>query len=458
MKNEIYNQLPIPLQNFACTIRGILEKRKRFGHNFNTYYEELLKTQWLSEKEIDDFQISKLKSLIDYCNNNIPYYQRIFKENGIHSSDINSLNDLKKLPILTKEDIRTYYKDLINPNFKSKVEHSHTSGSTGKALKFLMSWDAIRYRWAVWFRHKERFGILPGDAYATFTGQVAVPIGQSIPPFWRENYAMKQTVFTMHHITPQKIPDIVKRLNRGEFKYYSGYPSIIYNLAIIIEDLGLKITSQPKVIFTGAESLLDYQRDKISKVFGCFVTDQYGFSEACGNASRCEYDFFHEDFEYGVLECLNPKFNADGTYFGEVLATGFTNLAMPFIRYQVGDIATWSTKKCSCGRHSKVITSVNGRNEDYVITPEGNKILRFDYLFKDTDNIYESQIIQKKLGEIVIRIVKRDHYTIQNERTLEHMVKAMISPKLKVHFEYVTEIEREDNGKFRAVKSYLNSA
>ncbi|MGG7035411.1 MAG: phenylacetate--CoA ligase family protein [Flavobacterium sp.] len=455
MKEKIYNVMPIFIQNLTCTLKGSIEKNRRLGGNFPKYYQQLLKSQFLSEQEINDFQVNKLKNVLIYCNENIPYYQKIFKKLNFIPEDVTSIKDLEKLPILTKEDVRNNYEELINPNFNDKVLHSHTSGSTGKSLKFLFSEDAVQYRWALWFRHKHRFGIEPNDAYATFTGLAAIPLNQKRPPYWRENYAMKQTIFTMHHINRDTVPYIVERLNKGGFKYYSGYPSILYNLAVIIDDLGLEMKRPPKVIFTGAEALLDYQREKISNVFNCLVTDQYGFSEGCGNASRCEHDLFHEDFEYGILECHKPIANSDGTYTGDVLATGFTNLAMPFIRYQVGDTATWIDKKCECGRESKAIIQVNGRNEDYVITPEGNKILRFDYIFKDTDSVFESQIVQKKLGEIVIRIVKRNNYTDKDEKNITHLVHSKISPNLKVFYEYVSEIEREATGKFRAVKSYI---
>jgi phenylacetate-CoA ligase len=318
-----------------------------------------------------------------------------------------------------------------------------------------MSVDAIQYRWALWFRHKSRFGVSPTDPYATFTGKVAIPINQNKPPFWRENWPMKQTIFTMHHISKEKVPYIVNRLNKGDYVYYTGYPSIIYNLAEIIKDLKLDIINPPKIIITGAESLLDYQVKLISEVFKCPVTDQYGFSEGCGNASRCEHGFFHEDFEYGILECYNPQKNDDGSITGEILATGFTNLAMPFIRYRVGDTATWIEKECECGRKSKIIREINGRSEDYILTPEGNKILRFDYIFKDTINVVEAQVIQKKLGEIIIRVVKRSNYTEKDENVIRKEVHDKISPKLNVIFEYPSVIERERTGKFRAVKSFL---
>lgn len=456
MKEKIYNAMPVFMQNMACTVKGSIEKNKRLGGNFSKYYESLQKSQWHSNEEINRTQVADLKNLLIYCGSNIPYYKRIFNEYSFNPSHVTSIADLQKLPILTKEDVRLNFKELLNPNYKEKVVHMHTSGSTGKSLNFIFSEDAIQYRWALWFRHKHRFGITPDDSYATFTGLNAIPLQQTKPPFWRENYAMKQTIFTMHHMSPEKVPFIVQRLNKGGFKYYSGYPSILYSLATSIEDLDLKITNSPDVIFTGAEALLDYQREKISSVFGCLVTDQYGFSEGCGNASRCEHDLFHEDFEYGILECHNPTVNPDGTRTGEVLATGFTNLAMPFIRYQVGDTATWTDQECKCGRASKTILQVNGRNEDFVITPEGNKILRFDYIFKDTTAIAEAQIVQRELGSIVVRIVKRENYTAEKmEPFLKKEVRTKVSQQLNVEFEYIDSIERESTGKFRAVKSYL---
>ena len=129
---------------------------------------------------------------------------------------------------------------------------------------------------------------------------------------------------------------------------------------------------------------------------------------------------------------------------------------MPFIRYEVGDTATWLDIDCKCGRKSKTIREVNGRNEDFVITPEGNKILRFDYIFKDTSSIIESQVVQRELGSITIRIVKRSNYNNEKMEThLKKEVNSKISKSLKVSFEYINEVEREATGKFRAVKTYL---
>ncbi len=266
---------------------------------------------------------------------------------------------------------------------------------------------------------------------------------------------MHQTVFPMHHITRDKVKAIVNRLNQGRFVFYTGSPSILSTLAALILESRLEITAPPAMIFTGLENLYEDRRSIISQVFQCPVTDEYGFSEGCGNASRCRLDVYHEDFEYGILECEAAEQIDTDLRSGRIVATGFASHAMPFIRYEVGDIGVWRSTPCVCGRHSRVLQRVEGRIEDFVTTPEGRKIMRFDYIFKDTLNIREAQVVQKELGSICLRIVRRPAYSQADEAFLREEVRHRVSSLLRVDFEYVEEIEREANGKMRAVKSLV---
>ena len=181
--------------------------------------------------------------------------------------------------------------------------------------------------------------------------------------------------------------------------------------------------------------------------------DQYGFAEGACNATQCNNLNYHEDFEFGIMRIVND--NNEDCLEGKILGTGFGNYAMPLINYEVGDFGIESKNTCSCGRKSRIFTSIEGRVEDYVLTPEGNKIMRFDYLFKDTHTIQEAQIHQEKLGEITIHIVKSNNYTPKTEEKLTNKVSEWISPTIKVRFKYVNEIERTQTGKFRAVISHI---
>jgi phenylacetate-CoA ligase len=455
-QDQLYPHLPVLMQNVACSVQGYSQRRLRFGGEFRRLLDWLEKSQWWSGDQIQQYQLEQLSKLLQHAYDSVPYYRRQFDQLGLKPAAIQSLADLQKLPVLTKEDVQSNLPDLISQKFtRAELVFSHTSGSTGKSLEFYLEPRAFQFRWAVWWRHRQRFGIRFDEPFATFTGLAAVPLEQSQPPYWRENWPMHQTIFTMHHITPDKVGTIVRRLNEGGFAYYAGYPSVLCALAAMIQEQQLDITAPPRIIFTGAENVYAYQRQLLRAVFKCPVTDEYGFSEGCGNASRCPEDVYHEDFEYGLLECGEVERLDAVTQRGKLLATGFAGYGMPFIRYEVGDIATWQTGACSCGRHSPVITHIEGRIEDYVITPEGRRIMRFDYIFKDTHHIRDAQIVQKELGSISIRVIRRPTYTSVDEALVREEVKQRVSSTLKVEFEYIDEIEREPNGKIRAVKSLL---
>ncbi len=458
LKERIYPHLPIFLQNIACGIQGASQRKLRYGGAFQELLAWLGESEWWPAEKIREYQEEQLEKLLAHAYRTVPYYRRVFDERGLKPADIRSIEDLPKLPVLTKEDVRDHFDEMVSTEFpRNRMVSCHTSGTMGKSLQFYMEPRAFQFRWAVWWRHRGRFKIKFDEPYATFTGLAAVPLHQESPPFWRENHPMHQTIFTMHHIVPSKVEAIAKRLNAGGFKYYSGYPSILAVLANFIEESGLEIKKTPAMIFTGAENLYEDQRQLITRVFKAFVTDEYGFSEGCGNASRCEADLFHEDFEYGILECSEPEAIDAETTQGRILATGFAGYGMPFIRYDVGDMGMWKSKRCACGRNTRVLSKINGRVEDYVITPEGRKILRFDYIFKDTRNVREAQVVQKELGRICLRIARRPDYSEADEEFLRREVKARVSSHLLVDFEYVSEIERESNGKVRAVKSLIKS-
>ena len=188
------------------------------------------------------------------------------------------------------------------------------------------------------------------------------------------------------------------------------------------------------------------------------MTDQYGLSEGCGNASQCPKFVYHEDFEFGIIECVDPVSISENQVRGKIVCTGFSNRAFPFIRYDTGDIGIWAKNGflCQCGRRSTVLSAIEGREDNYVITPEGNRIMRFDYVFKDASNVKECQVVQERLSEVTLRMVIRPAYTSRDEETIRKEIRRWISPRLNVSFEYVDEIKRDRNGKFKAVESFLS--
>ena len=165
---------------------------------------------------------------------------------------------LNKVPILEKDDIRGLVKKINNNKDSNEVI---TSGTTGKALKFYKDKNSIAAQWAIWQRHRKRFGIQLGDLSVNFTGKPVVPNPKKGRPHWRYNAAISQYLIGMKSISRDNIKDIVL-FKFIEPKFWSGYPSLIAEVArlALSEKLVLNNKSKPSVIFTGAENLLDYQQ------------------------------------------------------------------------------------------------------------------------------------------------------------------------------------------------------
>jgi len=456
LAEQVYPRLPVFLQNAACWYYGQKEARVRLGPAFEKRLQELTDSEKSTAGEIEAYQNDKLRALIRHAYGTVPYYRDRWKALKITPDDIRSRDDLPKLPVVTKEEVRQNADRFVSQKTpRSELLSRHTSGTTGKALHFYMTEDAVAFQWAVWWRHRLRFGVSPGSWHANFTGQRVVPITQRTPPYWRWNRPMHQVLINMQSLTPDKIPSIVAMLNSQQLAFYAGYPSFIHMLAANASDAGLRLTSPPRVIFTGAENMLDFQRRDIQAFTGAILSDHYGCTEACGNASRCPEFVYHEDFEFGIMEGIE---RTPGDPARTIVCTGFACDAFPFIRYEVGDTAVWGDDEaCLCGRKSRMLLRIEGRRDDYIVTPEGARIARLDYLFKDALNVKEAQIIQEQLGEITIRLVRRSAYGTKDELEIKRDTATWLSPSLAIRFEYVQEIPREPNGKFRAVLSRLKS-
>ena len=454
---RVYPRLPVFLQSASCWYSGRKESRARFGPLFDRHLRELMDSEKWSAAEIEAFQDEQVRRLIRHAYDNVPFYGERWRSLGITPDDIRSRADLVKLPVLTKEEVRQNLDRLRSRTaIAGELVLKHTSGTTGKALHFYVSRRSIPFQWAVWWRHRLRFGVQPGGWHANFTGKRVVPLNQNRPPYWRWNRPMHQALLNMHHLTRGKVRSIVEFLDSHRFEYYSGYPSIVHMLAAMALAEGIVLTSKPRAIFTGAENVLDFQRRDIAEFSGAILTDQYGSSEGCGNASHCPQFVHHEDFEFCVLEGVE-RASRDPAH--TILATGFASDVFPFIRYEVGDTAVWQPEgsACPCGRRSRALARIEGRMDDYVVTPEGARIMRFDYIFKDSLNVKEAQVVQQRPGEISVRLVRRAGYGLQDELDLRREFARCVSPALVLHFEYVSEIERERNGKFRAVVSDVDA-
>lgn len=205
-------------------------------------------------------------------------------------------------------------------------------------------------------------------------------------------------------------------------------------------------------MFTSSESLLAFQRETIEKAFGTRVWDRYGSGEFSVSMTECELGNLHVDMEFCIVE-VEIEEETELFERGSFMVTGLSNSATPLLRYRIGDSGTRLKKPCPCGRAGDVFLDVDGRNEDFIMTPDGRLIGRLDHIFKKQVDILEAQIRQDSKEAVEILIVPDEGYNETSEANVTKEVRRRLGNEIHVDIRTVELIPRERNGKFRAVKS-----
>lgn len=457
-EKDIYSRCPVALQTLMLNMKAFELYLERYGKKFRKLFKEFDKNQWFSETELQELQSNKLKSLIQHAYENVPYYNKVMRNKKLRPDDINTLEDLHKLPILTREDVKQNAKALISKAYPKKLlRHGHTSGTTGSPLDFHYDIQTcVIHLVAVW-RQKYWAGMKYGDAIATFQGRLIVPLNQSEPPFWRKNFLNNQLFFSSFHLQEKNLPHYFNKLEKDKIQFIEGYPSNLYILALYL--LKKKQTFPMKAVLTSSETLFENQREAIEKAFQCKIFDYYGMAERAVFASECpKHNGHHLNSDYSIAEFLDSNDEpVKKGILGRIVATSLYNYAMPFIRYQTNDSCSQKIEQCSCGRNFPLMDDVATKNESIVTLPDGRLISPsvLTHPFKPMHNIIESQIIQEQIDQLLVRIVKSEHYSDNEEKKLVAAFNERLGDQVTITIEYVNSIHKTKDGKFKWVISKI---
>ncbi|MHA1279557.1 MAG: phenylacetate--CoA ligase family protein, partial [Candidatus Helarchaeota archaeon] len=355
MKNfidRIYYISPPFIQSIGVSLYGLYWKQRRYGGDFKKYVASFKHREGLSLDDWKAYQETRLRQLLLYANEYIPYYRDLFVKLGIEQYDLEvfKLSDLRKLPVLSKEIFRDLQENFLSNNLNEKPATYMTSGTTGTplAIKFTREGDRLAQA-AYETRVRNWAGVDYKMSRGMVGGRMVVPKANAEPPFWRYNIFERQLYMSAFHISPANTPNYARALNHYKPDYLVGYASSHYFLARMLDEQGISMY-QPKAVLTSSEKLSDDMRDMIEKVYGCEVFDAYSGVEACCQASECEYHNMHISPDMGIIEFLNDENQPVPLGVpGRIVATGLLNFAQPLIRYDTGDIAVLSEESCPCG-------------------------------------------------------------------------------------------------------------
>ena len=422
--------------------------------DFLKYYNFVKKMEFQTIEKLKEYQEKKLRNIIQFCYDNISYYRRIFKSNSLKVEDIHSIEDLIKLPILTKDIIRKYQKDFIHDSLKN-IDYFKctTGGSTGSPLHYLMSKNDQVLGTAIKYANWGYAGYKLGDKFVVVAGTQLIPTTGSKSKNKIRSYFMNRLTYSSFNLNYDYMKKIIMELNRFKPKYIRGYASSIYLYAKFLNENDMNIEFKINGIFTTAEILPEYQRKIIEKAFDCKVFDHYGLNDGGVSSYECRiHNGLHIDMIRSIMEIVDENGNQQKSGAeGKILATSLHNYAFPFIRYDTGDIGILSDIKCECGRNYPVLKKIVGRTTDYLKFRNGAIIGApiLTVLFGKYD-IIQYQIIQSEDDRLLIYIIKGPSFSKDNEEEIRKIFYKHIG-NIDIEIKYVNKIQTTDAGKWKFI-------
>jgi len=456
--DKVYQHSPIFIQNLGVTYYGWKMYRREYGKKLERALAEFNARMWQTPEEVKRYQDFHLKELIKHCYDNVPYYHQVMQQRKLRPEDITTAEDLPKLPIITRDDVRHHSEELKATNFKpSQLAYGHTSGTTGSPVNF--GWDKhlCFIKNVVDWRQKDLAGIHPGDRMAFLLGRQVAPLEQKKPPFWRHNLVLNQLFFSGFHMSTENLSSYVKKLRDFKAVAFEGYSSLIYILADYI--LAQSQTVPLKAVLTSSETLTRLQREVIEKAFACKVFDFYGLAERVAFAIECEaHNGKHLNPDFAIHEVLDSNDQAAPVgKLGRLVGTSLHNKAMPLLRYLTNDMVTLKGEPCSCGRKFPLIDDIASRIGDIIVAKNGRYItpLSISAATLHVTTITHHQVIQEEKDRIVVKVVKGEGYSDADSDFLLKELGRVFGEGMFIELDFVDNIPRTASGKYRWVISKL---
>jgi len=421
------------------------------GFEFARVYKKLMESQWYTREKLKEMQLLRLKDLLEHAYVNVPYYKRIFDDRGLKPSDIQSLEDLTKLPILTKDTVRQHFNELVARNADNFCPQlSHTTGSTQEPISYYLDRRLRIMTSACVQRHWSWCGVNPNELIVVLRGTLIDEFGERKKLLWR--LLGNELHLSTFEMSDEVMAEYIKLLFTYRPSLIRGYPSSLEILARFALENRLSMPN-PRAIHTSSEVILPEQRKCIEMAFGAPLFDWYGHGESTVNAGECDHHKgLHVGLEYGYTEFIKtPETqNMDGVY--NIVSTSLWNYSMPLIRYDTEDLALLGSEECTCGRGLPLIKAIIGRRADIIEGVNGVKVGPSSFVHFWKYRIAEYlhgvnyiQIVQTAKDFIVIRLVGKK--SLANEKIIVEQVRQLLG-NMRIEFEYLSEVPTGQKWRF----------
>jgi phenylacetate-CoA ligase len=411
-------------------------------------------------RELQEFQEDRLNAILLHAYANVPYYHRVFGEIGLIHSGAVDTSKFDRIPVLTKDILRRFTKELVSRDYQTRGWYYNTSGgSTGEPVRVMQ--DAAFGRWGAatdYYYYAHILGIeepiakrvlLWGSERDFFAGGAGIQA--------RLKNRVAHTMFlNSFRMSESDLELYIRKINAYRPELIRGYAHSLFELCDYAARKKRRLHT-PRVVVSAAELLTEDMRNAIESAFKTHVFDFYGSREAGGLAGECTKGRMHQFAFFNYFEVLDPHDQQVGpNEEGKVVVTNLASYAMPLIRYDMGDTVVCTDDQCSCGNPLPTLRNVTGRVGDHFITKNGAIIEAnyFGFLFDFRDSIRKFQMIQEDYERIRIKVALRSDLTASDRDDIENKIRFAMGD-CEILWDIVDDIPDSASGKHIFIRSLV---
>ena len=371
----------------------------------------------LNDEELLSYQNKNFKKMVRFAYT-VHLYHDMYKKAGIHPNDVKGIQDITKLPTVSKHDFKKFYPDgLVSSKIKkNKLIEVTTSGTTGKSLSLYVDMVEVVNGLFGYIRflrehdiswRKDRLTII-GD-FAPHTAESGY-IFKGIQTQSGMNLFLRNIQWLNTNDPPEKV---IEEMNAFKPDFIGGYTGMLGHIALLKEK-GFGKDISPKVIASTGSVLNSSLKKLIEQTFHASVFESYGSTETGPIAFQCKYGKYHVMSDYVHLEFLRDGEPVRSREAGKVVVTKLFGNGTPIIRYDaMNDIVAPLYEKCQCGLSGVLIDRIYGREDIALYSLDGKILLpsSFGEIFSrilyelKTNKLKDVRVTQHSLTSVEINVV-----------------------------------------------------
>ena len=444
--NHFYLDLVLPLvsrEGFA----GAGRRTRAYAARERRSLAENAEEQWL-----------RLRRLCQHAYETTPFYKRRFDEAGISPPRLQAPDDLKRLPLLTRDDIRNHLEEMWSRKYRREdLRSSATGGTTDTPVVFLRDRESVLEKNASQLRFNQWAGFGPGDKVFYLWGAQQ---DYAQDPSWRwrlfDRGMMRRVWAHTSYFSDEVMASHLAQMNELRPRVVYAYPTPLANFCEYLRERKPDF-HRPKTVICTAELLDEEQRQLIEATMGCRVFEHYGTRDFGMAAGECEaHSGLHMNPAAVYAEYMLVP-GADDPEMRELVVTDLLNVGMPLIRYQVNDCVFPAEGECACGRGYPRVRSIVGRVSDNFYLTNGDVVSGVvgRRISQAVPAVKKLQIVQDSFDAFRVRFIPGPNCSPAEQQKMESMLREYVGTNVAITFERVDAIEREKSGKTRLSISHV---